>query len=165
VELAAALVMLPPPWLPYQNLWLLHYTRQLKPFKQAGALALVHNERFRYWLHNSGVESSWVQSLRQAHPQKVESLQKFRMQIHSPLQVPDDRIVASFLRSHVLGKVARWLAPHVLLVDFLELYWNPTSDEEYLRVVNEPLRKWVSHGYPLVERDPRRIRETYEEED
>ena len=36
---------------------------------------------------------------------------------------------------------------------------------ELAEVGDEPLRKCVSHGYPLVERDPRRIRETYEEED
>ena len=53
LELAAELVMLPAPWLPYQKFWVLHCIRQLPPFKQVGTLPLVDNELFRGWCEAS----------------------------------------------------------------------------------------------------------------
>jgi|HubBroStandDraft_4_1064222.scaffolds.fasta_scaffold01166_2 hypothetical protein len=50
LKLAAALVMLPPPCLPYEHFWALHYARSLWPWpsKDAG-LPMVRNESFRAW--------------------------------------------------------------------------------------------------------------------
>jgi hypothetical protein len=50
LKLAAALVMLPPPCLPYEHFWALHYARSLWPWrsKEAG-LPMLRNESFRTW--------------------------------------------------------------------------------------------------------------------
>jgi hypothetical protein len=52
LRLAGSLVMLPPPFLPYQRFWALHYLRSFLrwPFKDAGCLPAVHNAIFREWL-------------------------------------------------------------------------------------------------------------------
>lgn len=52
LELAAALMALPPPCLPYQRFWILNYVRQLKPFRTVGSLPLIPNEVFRDWVQS-----------------------------------------------------------------------------------------------------------------
>jgi hypothetical protein len=50
IQIAAELVELPPPWLPYGFWWGLHALRCLRPFRDVGYLPLIHNEVFREWL-------------------------------------------------------------------------------------------------------------------
>jgi hypothetical protein len=53
LKLASEFVLLPPPFLPYQHFWALHYVRALWPFKGAGCLPLMQNSVFREWFVRS----------------------------------------------------------------------------------------------------------------
>ena len=137
LELAAELMKLPPPCLPYQHFWLLHYPRQLKPFKNAGSIAMVNNKLFRRWLANSGFL-------------KFSELPRgdYRLyeRIYYPDSVPDDRLIARALRTRTVVKVVGWLAPSALLVDKPGLYAKRPARENraVFEVRGEPLRKWIA---------------------
>jgi hypothetical protein len=138
LELAASLVMLPPPGLPYEHFWVLHFVRQLRPFKNAGSLALVRNERFRDWLHEAfGIEDFCSDAGR-------DPAEWLTYRIAWPDPAPDRRILARLLRTNAWGRIGRWLAPQLLLVDRPEKYWNRRTDignPDFLR--NKSLRKWL----------------------
>jgi len=50
LKLAGELVKVTKPYLPYGQLWLIHYVRRIRLFANVGSLSFIENEPFRDWL-------------------------------------------------------------------------------------------------------------------
>lgn len=170
LKLASEFVMLPPPFLPYQHFWALHYVRAIWPFKGAGCLPLMQNSVFREWFvqslrpsrdrSNDGENASPIRGDMGAvaedlfrelisHVAKeagtVDVLYRQHMDlvegIDFPLWVPDDRLVARLFRKCVL--LAKWPFPKLFLVDELRRYpVSGINSRRPSRPEKQPLREW-----------------------
>jgi hypothetical protein len=139
LELAAALMALPPPCLPYQRFWVLNYVRHLKPFRTIGSLPLVHNETFREW-----VQSTLLPGLPSPDDPRFR-VRAMLDRIHWPEPVPDGRLCARLFRSSEWESIGRWLFPRLLLVDRPECYWRrPNNLEPHDPPGSESWRKWLA---------------------
>src|SRR5262249_21655127 len=90
--LAISLLRLPPPCLPYHNIWFLHFLRQLWPFRHVGSVPMVRNESFR-----SFCEYEYGRFGKEIVPPRLEEVEDENdpprwESIEWPKHVPDDRL-------------------------------------------------------------------------
>lgn len=137
LDLAAALMALPPPCLPYQRFWVLNYLRHLKPFRSVGSLPLIRNEVFREWVSHT---------LLRPFPSPDDPRFRAMERIEWPEPVPDPRLCARLFRSHEWEPIGRRLFPRILLADKPERYWRRPNQrpEPHDPPGSESWRKWLA---------------------
>jgi hypothetical protein len=160
LALAADFLRLPPPFLPYQHYWTLHYLRSLWPFKGAGALPLMQNNVFREWLvrsvrfisgslHDQSNDDEGT-SQRQSEFRKMADYLLQRLAVH---EVRDSRTVEQNRDKHL--EQARYRLRELLeSIDFPK--WIP-DDRLVARLLRKcvPFAKWPFPGLFLVDEPER----------
>jgi hypothetical protein len=144
LQLASELLKLPPPYLPYQHYWGLHYVRYIWPFKGVGALPMVRNELFRYWMRDSALATPDSVSLMDEEWRTIKELHEM---IERPTLLPDDRLIVRLLRSRVSIRFSK-LASRTVLVDDIIAYQRSDEETKRLEAARSPrretFRKWMA---------------------